>query len=194
MKRVKRNDNIPFGTIARDTLSSPTLSLKAKGLLAFLFCLPPQWKFSVSGLQKYCMEGRDAIHATLKELKEAGYMTTYPRRDKAGRMDGYDYIFRETLTVSFPYPVSPYPANPDTEKPDTVKPNMELPETVIPETVAPETESPDTPNPTQHRSKRIRSIHNKKNKSNINIYSSKSVLQRNEDTRQRLTEKLQHAL
>lgn len=189
MKRVKRNDNIPFGTIARDTLSSPTLSLKAKGLLAFLFCLPPQWKFSVSGLQKYCMEGRDAIHATLKELKEAGYMTTYPRRDKAGRMDGYDYIFRETLTVSFPYP-----ANPDTEKPDTVKPNMELPETVIPETVAPETESPDTPNPTQHRSKRIRSIHNKKNKSNINIYSSKSVLQRNEDTRQRLTEKLQHAL
>ena len=147
MKRAKRGDGEPFGALARDTLMNPKLSLRAKGMLAFLYALPPQWKFSIPGLRKYCQEGRDAIHATLKELQEAGYLHVMSIRDPSGKMAGCDYFFRETLRVTFPKPAQPHPEKPDTVKPKTAKPKAGKSGTGTPDAVLPGMEMPETDKP-----------------------------------------------
>ena len=55
-------------------LRDKNLSLKAKGLLSFMLSLPEDWDYSLSGLVSVLKEGESAINATLKELKENGYI------------------------------------------------------------------------------------------------------------------------
>lgn len=63
-----------FTVLANELLRNHKLSLRARGLLAMLLSYPDNWRTSAEQLAKVCVEGRDAIRATLAELEAAGYV------------------------------------------------------------------------------------------------------------------------
>lgn len=95
MKRVRRPQGTLYYTLAKDTILSKNLSLKAKALLAILLNLPDNWHFTVAGILSCLQEGREAVMSALKELESAGYITIAQARDTKGRMKGREYVVRE---------------------------------------------------------------------------------------------------
>ena len=90
-------------------LSDPNLSLKAKGLWAFIMTKPDGWKINSRGLSTQLKEGREAIMSGLRELEENGYLTRGMVRQKDGRFVQGDSILYET----------PWSGNSTTENPTT---------------------------------------------------------------------------
>lgn len=71
IKAVKTTN---YTTICNEALNDSNLSLKAKGLWAFLMTKPGEWSINYRGLKTQLKEGQSAILAALKELEEAGYL------------------------------------------------------------------------------------------------------------------------
>lgn len=67
--------NVPFTMVANEILSRPDLSLKAKGLYAYLFSKPDDWDFAAERIAKECKEERKAVMRILKELEVAKLLT-----------------------------------------------------------------------------------------------------------------------
>lgn len=67
-------------------LADEQISLKAKGLLAILLCLPDEADKSVTALQEYCTDGPARIKASLIELEKFGYIVRSRFRDESGRI------------------------------------------------------------------------------------------------------------
>jgi len=80
------------GIIPIELLNSKEISLKAKGLFAYIQSKPKDWKFSVDMIATQMKEGREAIRSALKELEEAGYLKRIPKRNEKNGFSGYDYI------------------------------------------------------------------------------------------------------
>ena len=53
-------------------LQRKDLSIKAKGLLAYMLSLPDDWKFTIGGLTFQLKECKSAVAAMLDELVSAG--------------------------------------------------------------------------------------------------------------------------
>ena len=73
-----------YTVISNAALEDPRLSLKAKGLLAYLLTKPDGWNVVVSHLVKQSNDGRYAIERGLDELETFGYI----RRSKQGHSTG----------------------------------------------------------------------------------------------------------
>ena len=86
-----------FTVLDNKYLWDKRLSLEAKGLLSRILSLPDDWRFSLEGLTRMCLEGRDAVKSALRELEKAGYAVTRTYRDSNGRFAS-DYEFYETGT------------------------------------------------------------------------------------------------
>lgn len=67
------------------------LSLKARGLLVTMAGLPPNWRFSVTGLAAICKDGRDSVRSALRELEERGYLRRRSQRDTDGQLQSARY-------------------------------------------------------------------------------------------------------
>lgn len=122
MPVFKINKNRDFTVMSNYHLRDKTISLKAKGLLSYMFSNPEDWNYSLNGLVAVCKEGKDAISSTLQELKKHGYLVIE-------RCRGPDGKFEYTYQI-FEVPFSKLPKNnnlPMVDFPDTVKPNMENP-------------------------------------------------------------------
>ena len=96
--RVIKNKN--YTTISNHLFKDKTISLKAKGLMAYLLSLPSDWNLSINGIVACSKEGRRAIGNTIKELISAGYIERIQIRDK-GKFIGYDYFVFEQPKCSF---------------------------------------------------------------------------------------------
>jgi len=72
--RLRKGDKVPFAQISTDILFHPTLSLKAKGLYAYMYAKPDNWNFTSLSMAKQLKEGKRAILNILKELKEFGLL------------------------------------------------------------------------------------------------------------------------
>ncbi len=83
MKLSKKN--IPFTMVANDVLYRDDISLKAKGLFAYLFSKPDGWDFAARRIANECVEEYKAILAGLRELEKAGLLKRQKQGD--GRMD-----------------------------------------------------------------------------------------------------------
>ena len=123
--RVERTNN--YTVMSNYHLRDKTLSLKAKGLLSLMLSLPETWDYTLSGLARISLEGKDAIRAAVVELEKAGYIQRGQTTDKAGKFSGNEYIIRE-------YPVSQEPSSekPTTGKPATVSTQTESTPPVFP--------------------------------------------------------------
>ena len=111
MGKIKLNRKDNFTIISNSILKNPNLTLKAKGLYAYMWSLPDDWDYSVAGLTKVLKEGKDAINEALKELEREGYLVRTILR-AGGKFADMDYILHET-----PQKV-PFTENPQAEKSD----------------------------------------------------------------------------
>lgn len=63
-----------FGVTPNDLLTNPEITLKAKGLYAYIQSKPDNWDFSALRIAYETKEGRDSIQSTLRELEKYGYL------------------------------------------------------------------------------------------------------------------------
>ena len=105
-------------------LRDERISLKAKGVMALVMSLPPDWDFTIRGLIAVVKEGRDSIYSAIKELKTFGYCEVVACRDERGKLLGNDYIFYEEPQLADSQQPHPYTEKPDTDNPDTENPTQ----------------------------------------------------------------------
>ena len=98
--RVERTQN--YTVMSNYHLRDKTISFKAKGLLSLMLSLPEDWDYTLAGLARISLEGKDAIRAAAVELEKAGYVHRRQTTDKVGKFGSNEYIIRE-------YPVSHEP-------------------------------------------------------------------------------------
>ena len=110
-----------FTVLQNAAIRDGRLSFKARGLLAYMLSMPPDWDFSITGLAKLNPDGKDSIRTGLAELEKAGYLTREEQtRSDGGKFSGMAYVLRDVSTST----VSDFPT---TEKPSTGKPSSENP-------------------------------------------------------------------
>ena len=108
-----------YTKVANQVLEDATLSLKAKGLFAYLVKLPEGWKIRIVELAKHHKDSRDSIRTGIIELLDAGYLERLGRSRDKGQLKDYEY----RITTDF----QPRPEKPTLEKPTLEKPTLEKP-------------------------------------------------------------------
>ena len=165
-----------FVQIPNSILTSPDISLKAKGILALMLSLPDNWKFSIEGIASKCKESKECIGSAIKELESAGYIKRSMKHGDDGKITGMEYeIFEEPYAVveaeehndEKPCEDKPCTANPSAKKPCTEelseeKPLMDKPSTENPSMDLPMKGKPSEENPWENNT-----IINKKENNNI---------------------------
>ena len=126
--RVERTHN--YTVMSNYHLRDKTISFKAKGLLSLMLSLPEDWDYTLAGLARISLEGKDAIRAAVVELEKAGYVQRRQTTDKAGKFGANEYIIREYPASheppqDGPSSASPLSGNPMTEEPSTASTQTE---------------------------------------------------------------------
>jgi hypothetical protein len=84
MAQLKK-EKIPFTQVANEVLNDPSVSLKAKGLYAYLFSKPDGWDFSSKRIPCDHKDSIDSIQSGLRELEEQGFLIR--KRQADGRVE-----------------------------------------------------------------------------------------------------------
>lgn len=113
MKVIKVKRNRDYTTIHNHFLKQPKMSLKTKGLMAYLLSLPNDWRIYVTELANNHLDGVTAIKGALKELESFGYLSRDRMRNEKGVIIGMEYVLREV------------PQNPSVENPPVDNPSMD---------------------------------------------------------------------
>lgn len=71
--KIKKLD-VPFAQVANQVLNDPNISLKAKGLFAYIQGKPDDWDFATNRMANESKDGPDSIYSGQKELIENGYL------------------------------------------------------------------------------------------------------------------------
>ena len=108
--RVEKNKN--YSTISNVCLRDDSLSLKAKGLFAYIMTLPDDWKIYQTELVKHFSDGITSVASAMAELEQAGYITKKQERGPRGHMTGWAYTVYE-------HPQSPKSGNPILDNPSS---------------------------------------------------------------------------
>lgn len=85
-----------YATISNELLNREDISLKAKGLFAYLQSKPDNWNFSKERIAKQLKEGITSIKSAFKELKDNGYLETVPIKNNEGKFNGHNYTLFES--------------------------------------------------------------------------------------------------
>lgn len=85
MKEKLSKEESGFAQIKNEVLQDKNLSLRAKGLFAYLYSKPNHWDFSGDRIAKETNEGRRVIYNALKDLEKMGYLRR--KRINNGRME-----------------------------------------------------------------------------------------------------------
>ena len=85
-----------FTMIPNHIINDENLSLKAKGLIASLLSLRPDYDgLSIEHLAKIHQAGTTAIRSGVQELKDAGYLEIEQKYDARGHYSGYEWRLRD---------------------------------------------------------------------------------------------------
>ncbi len=121
--RVLKNKKNPYFMMNKTGINDPRLSLKSKGLLAYLISKPDGWYINYQDIIKNSNNSVYSIRSAVKELLHFGYMVRTQIRSENGRFGYYDYTVYErpqaiNLRKNRPPPVIGFPhaVNPLTEK------------------------------------------------------------------------------
>lgn len=99
---IRTEKNQHYTTLANYALNDPQLSLKAKGLWAFIMSKPDDWAINYRGLMKQLKEGQRAILAALKELEDCNYLVRGKVVSKDGKFSQADATLFERPCVQKP--------------------------------------------------------------------------------------------
>lgn len=92
-RRYKKTEK--FTTLPNAFLRNSALSFEARGMLAMMLSLPPDWSFNFNWLMRQSPNtGRYRLRTILKDLKAAGYIQYHRIRTSDGRFR-WEYIFDE---------------------------------------------------------------------------------------------------
>ena len=133
-----------YAVVPNSVINDSNISLRAKGVFAYIQSKADTWNFSAKNIAFQCKEGVDAVSAALKELEKFGYLVRTKYQKQTGYWD-VEYTLYDCPECEGGLS-NPVPENPSQEKPSTEKPVLENP-------------------PTKERKKREK----KNNKENINI-------------------------
>lgn len=75
MAIIKTRKESNYVCIDNSVLEDKRLSLKAKGLLAYLLTKPESWQIKINHLVNQSTDGKGSHYSTIKELINAGYIT-----------------------------------------------------------------------------------------------------------------------
>ncbi len=93
--QIEREGEIRYSRpIARALLRDPRISWGAKGLFAFLWDCPRNWKPNIAHLAKMGPDGHDATRSRLKELEKVEAMQRKPLFGGDGKLMGSRWIMR----------------------------------------------------------------------------------------------------
>jgi hypothetical protein len=84
MSKTLRNPKNPYGSCPRKLLEDKTISLKAKGIYAFMECKFDGWNFTASSMASQLKESRKTIQVAIQELKVTGWLIYHKNRDGSG--------------------------------------------------------------------------------------------------------------
>lgn len=97
--RVQKDKDNPYVVVNKIFLNENRLSLKAKGLLAYLLSLPDNWKIYIKELEKHHKDGRESISTAINELIKYKYMHRIRVREK-GQFKGYCYkVYEKPVNI-----------------------------------------------------------------------------------------------
>jgi hypothetical protein len=85
MAVLHKHQRQTYTVIDNQALRDEALSLRAKGLLAYLLSLPENWRINATDLSRRSTDGVQAIRSTMRELEAAGYMVYVKTQDAAGQ-------------------------------------------------------------------------------------------------------------
>ena len=95
-----------FAMVPNELLNNSTISLKAKGLFAYIRSKPGGWRFSINRMTHQLKENRHAIRGAIRELEEHGYLIRRARKEN-GKWAGVKYRL-----VAHPLSENPTSENP----------------------------------------------------------------------------------
>ncbi|MBH9582148.1 conserved phage C-terminal domain-containing protein [Staphylococcus felis] len=84
-----------FVTVHKDFIHDSNISWKAKGILLYLLSRPDDWQIYETELEQHSTDGLSGLKSGIKELEEIGYIQRNRKRDKTGRLNGYEYLVYE---------------------------------------------------------------------------------------------------
>lgn len=88
-----------FVIIRNAAMRDPSLSLKAKGMLALMMTFSESWTYYLSQLIELSTDGRDATRQAVKELIAAGYVKRERQRDEGGKLRESMYYVSDERAV-----------------------------------------------------------------------------------------------
>ena len=80
-----------FASTPNSLLNNPNISLRAKGLFAFIQGKPDKWRFSAERIALECKEGLQSVRSALRELETFGYLQRVKSQNEKGHWE-WDYI------------------------------------------------------------------------------------------------------
>lgn len=93
--------------VPNGALRDSRLTLKDRGLYAYIVQLPDGWDFSIMGLAAVLPDGKAAIRASVNRLEELGYIERTQDRDEDGKLGRSDWIVHAEPSSDLPSSVSP---------------------------------------------------------------------------------------
>ena len=131
MSIIRAKHNKDFTQINNATLREKGLSLRARGLLAYMLSFPDEWAFSVNSLSENCGETRYAILTSIAELRREGFLRISQSHTSDGKFNEVTYFVfeKKSFAVSEKNEKNENAKNnisPQSEKPQSEKPQSEI--------------------------------------------------------------------
>jgi Uri superfamily endonuclease len=108
-----------YATIPNKLLNSTMISLKAKGMYAYIQSKPDDWEFSAERISRQLKEGLPSVISALKELETNGYLIRHRYQNNKGFWV-VDYLLHENPIEENLHGGNPIEENPIIGKPSNI--------------------------------------------------------------------------
>ena len=125
MAQFKLRCEKDFMAIHNNIFKDKTISLKAKGLLAFMMSVPPDWDYSLAGLAACNKDGLVSVRSALQELEDNFYVKLTKKKKKKGQIIDMQYDVSDEPVFGNRIEEKPFLENPKADNPKTEKPLSE---------------------------------------------------------------------
>lgn len=124
IQRTDKSGSEQWFQVSRSTAQDSTLSWEARGVLVYLLSKPNGWEWREADLIANGPGGKHIIRRVLKELKDAGYLTSERRHDEETGTFQWFKTIHERSTIDRNSGNGPSPDLPTMVEPSMDKPTM----------------------------------------------------------------------
>jgi hypothetical protein len=114
-----------FATVPNLLLNDNLITLKAKGLYAYIQSKPDNWEFSAERISRQLREGLPSVKSALQELEVNGYLNRRRYQNNKGFWE-VEYILFDNPAIENPMAENLLSGNPTQENPMVGKPSNNI--------------------------------------------------------------------